>query len=61
MVKHKKISKKFLVSQKSQSDFLRCPYCKKELTENEMYCWHCEADLTELKNKREKPGSEDDH
>lgn len=81
MVKHEKISKKFLVnketskkfpvsqknqrffsgSQKSQSDFSRCPYCNRELTENEMYCWNCEADITELKNKREKPGSEDDH
>jgi len=28
-MKHKKISKKFLVSQKSQSDFLGCPVCQK--------------------------------
>ena len=37
----------------------KCPYCNKEVTENEMFCWNCEADLSELKNKREKPGAED--
>jgi len=40
---------------------VKCPYCNKEVTENEMFCWNCEADLSELKNKREKPGAEDEH
>lgn len=38
----------------------KCPYCGKEVSKNEMYCWYCENDLSELKNKLEKPGSEDD-
>jgi predicted amidophosphoribosyltransferase len=37
---------------------VKCPYCNKELSDNEMFCWNCEADLTEEKNKREKPGAE---
>lgn len=40
---------------------VKCPYCKRELTKNEMYCMHCEADLTELKNEQEKPGKEDEY
>lgn len=40
---------------------VKCPYCGKVLNENEMYCWYCEVDLTELKNKREKPESDNDH
>ena len=36
----------------------KCPYCGKELVENEMYCWHCEQDVTDrtsYKNKIQKP------
>jgi len=39
----------------------KCPYCHRNVTVNEMYCLHCEADLSEQKNKQEKPESEDEH
>jgi predicted amidophosphoribosyltransferase len=39
----------------------KCPYCGKEVSKDEMFCWHCENDLSELKNKLEKPESEEDH
>jgi len=32
-----------------------CPHCKKRLTANEMYCWHCENSVLGIKNKNEKP------
>ena len=38
---------------------VKCPHCGKELTENEMYCWNCENDVSDIKNKRERPVSED--
>jgi len=38
----------------------KCPYCNRELTADEMYCWHCEADVSDIKNKQEKPESSDD-
>lgn len=33
----------------------KCPYCGKELGENERYCFHCENDLSKLADKGEKP------
>ena len=39
---------------------VKCPHCGKIVSKNEMFCWNCENDLTELKNKMEKPESEDD-
>lgn len=30
-----------------------CPYCGKELSEDEKYCWHCENDLSHIVDKRE--------
>jgi len=35
-----------------------CPYCGKEIGEDERYCWHCENDLSEIKDKKEKPKTE---
>jgi len=39
---------------------VKCPYCGKVLTHWERYCWHCENDLSEFKDKWEKPESEED-
>ncbi len=39
----------------------KCPHCGKEVGKDEMFCWNCENDISELKNKREKPGVEDEH
>ncbi len=39
----------------------QCPHCGKELTKDETFCWHCENDISELKDKQEKPGVEDEH
>ncbi|MBL7054327.1 hypothetical protein ISS05_01050 [Candidatus Woesearchaeota archaeon] len=33
----------------------KCPYCGKELTEDERYCFHCENDLSKFVDKEEKP------
>ena len=38
----------------------KCPYCGKELTKNENFCWYCENDLSKLKDKMEKPESDND-
>ena len=41
---------------------VKCPYCHKELTKNEMFCYNCEQNVLEIKNKREMPGvEEEDH
>ena len=40
---------------------VKCPYCHRNVTENEMYCMNCEADLSELKNKRERPEADEEH
>jgi uncharacterized OB-fold protein len=40
---------------------VKCPHCGKVLTKNENFCWHCEADLSEIKAKMEQPGSEEEH
>ena len=37
---------------------VKCPYCGKELTGDETFCWHCENDLSKLKDKMEKPESD---
>jgi predicted amidophosphoribosyltransferase len=37
---------------------VKCPYCGKELTENENFCWNCENDVSEVKDKMEKPESD---
>jgi len=34
---------------------VNCPYCGKELSEDERYCWHCENDLSKIKDEEEKP------
>jgi len=39
---------------------VKCPHCGKILTENENFCWNCENDISDLKNKMEKPNSEDE-
>ena len=31
-----------------------CPYCGKEIGENESYCMHCENDLSEIIDKEAK-------
>lgn len=33
----------------------KCPYCSKELVDNERYCWHCEQDVTKIQDEEEKP------
>jgi len=40
---------------------VKCPYCGKELTENERYCLFCENDLSKIRDKLEKPNSESNH
>lgn len=35
---------------------IKCPYCGKELTQNERFCWHCENDISELRDEEEKAG-----
>lgn len=32
-----------------------CPYCGKEVGENERYCWHCENDISEIANEEQSP------
>ena len=39
----------------------KCPYCGRKLTENEMFCLHCEQDVSKIKEKMERPGSEEGH
>ncbi len=34
---------------------VRCPYCDKELTKNERYCFDCEQDISEVIDKEESP------
>lgn len=29
----------------------KCPYCGKDLTENERWCYHCENDVSKTQNK----------
>jgi len=36
----------------------KCPYCGKELSADERYCWHCENDLSKVRDKLEKPESD---
>jgi len=35
-----------------------CPYCGKELTKGERYCYFCERDLSEIADKEESPNKE---
>jgi predicted amidophosphoribosyltransferase len=39
----------------------KCPYCGKKLSENERYCWHCENDLSKMRDELEKPEAEEQH
>ena len=34
---------------------VNCPYCGKKVGENERYCLHCENDLSEIRDKEQKP------
>ena len=33
----------------------KCPYCGKKLVQDEMYCWHCEQDVTDSTSYQNKP------
>ncbi|KKR78821.1 MAG: hypothetical protein UU24_C0024G0002 [Candidatus Nomurabacteria bacterium GW2011_GWA2_40_9] len=33
----------------------RCPYCGKILHPQERYCWHCELDVSNIRDEEEKP------
>jgi len=37
---------------------VKCPHCGKIIKENEMFCWNCENDVSDIKNEMEKPGHE---
>jgi len=35
----------------------KCPHCGKVLAISETYCWHCENDVSDIKEEDEKPKS----
>jgi uncharacterized OB-fold protein len=39
----------------------RCPNCGRLLTEQEMYCYFCEMNIEELKNKGKKDSKDNKH
>ena len=32
-----------------------CPYCGRELAENEMFCYYCEQDVSDTESYKNKP------